>query len=448
MQLSLLTSLLSVASAKLGNSKYDDVDYEIQKFEDAVSPQVVVVSLFKPEAEVWHSKLKKTDLALTEKITIPGLSPLFPSVYCSSDYTLCNVITGEGEINAAATMTAFLSSAQFNLTETYFLVAGIAGIDPNQGTLGSAAFPRFTVQVANQYEIAPQEAPTNWTSPYWQYGTEEPFKEPQQWYGTEVFEINEALRDHAAKLAFSAELADSAAANKTRNLYNSSQAATLTPGILKCDSSTSDVYFTGTLLDEAFAHTTKVLTNGSATYCVTAQEDAAVLEAALRNAKFGLTDFARWVLLRTGSNFDRPPAVLGNDSVGFFNNNSTGGFEIALENQYIAGYPFVKDVLKNWNGTYKNGTDIPGQLPLSTPVGSINLTNSSSFQNITVSNYTLTNLSNATNGTISTNGSNLSNSTNGTYAPTNYIGDVFGTLGGKPDFGNSIGHDSLETDSL
>ncbi|KAH9895619.1 hypothetical protein C8Q73DRAFT_688738 [Cubamyces lactineus] len=36
-----------------------------------------------------------------------------------------------------------------------------------------------------------------------------------------------------------------------------------------CDTATSDVFWTGNLLDEAFENTEKLFTNGTATYCTT-----------------------------------------------------------------------------------------------------------------------------------------------------------------------------------
>ena len=40
-------------------------------------------------------------------------------------------------------------------------------------------------------------------------------------------------------------------------------AATKPPNVIKCDIATSDVYFSGTLLGEAFENTTSLFTNGS-----------------------------------------------------------------------------------------------------------------------------------------------------------------------------------------
>lgn len=96
----------------------------------------------------------------------------------------------------------------------------------------------------------------------------------------------------------------------------------------------------------------------------------------LRAALAGLVDFARIVLLRTASDFDRAPP--GVDPVYHLTEAPQGGFTPAIQNILLAGQPFVNDVVENWS-TYEPG--IP---------------------------------------------------------PTNYLGDIFGNLAylyGSPDFG-------------
>ena len=55
-------------------------------------------SMFSYEA-VWPEAL-----GLTENISIPGLSPLYPAVYCNPSGEICQFTTGEAEINAACTV--------------------------------------------------------------------------------------------------------------------------------------------------------------------------------------------------------------------------------------------------------------------------------------------------------------------------------------------------------
>jgi purine nucleoside permease len=180
-------------------------------------------------------------------------------------------------------------------------------------------------------------------------------------------------------------LSDSTEAKAYRAHYKGLEiAGSKPPSVVKCDAATSDVYYSGNLLGEAFENTTKLFTNGSGIYCSTAQEDNATLEALLRGASKGLIDFARIIVMRTASDFDRPYA--GEDAQYNLLYAPQGGFPIAIENIYNAGIEVVLGVVGNWAHTFEKG-----------------------------------------------------------IKPKNYIGDIFGTLGGTPDFGPASGPEGEAT---
>lgn len=208
-------------------------------------------------------------------------------------------------------MNALTFSGLFDFTKTYFMIAGIAGVSPKVATLGSVTFAKYAVSVEMQYEFDAREIPANFTTGYVPQGSTDPTEYPQSIYGTEVFEVNDNLRQLAIGFAKTAVLNDSADAMAYRANYASTkayEAGSQGPSVVGCDVATSDVYFSGTLLSEAFENTTKLFTNGSGVYCTTAQEDTATLEALLRGAIANLTDFSRIIVMRTASDFDRPYA--------------------------------------------------------------------------------------------------------------------------------------------
>ncbi|KAG7666148.1 uncharacterized protein J8A68_000306, partial [[Candida] subhashii] len=98
-------------------------------------PKAFVISMFELERDPW---LQSMDFV--QNITVPGLSPMYSTIHCTTNYTVCQITIGEGEINAAASMTALTLSPLFDLTKTYFLVAGIAGGEPQYTTLGGVTF--------------------------------------------------------------------------------------------------------------------------------------------------------------------------------------------------------------------------------------------------------------------------------------------------------------------
>lgn len=135
---------------------------DVAKRAAPIAPKVVIISMFEPEGAVWWG-IKEFNL-LAQNVTLPGLSPLFPEVHCTASGDVCQVITGESEINAASTISALVLSPKFNLTKSYFMVAGIAGVNPEVATLGSVTFAKYAVQVALQYEFDIRDLPDNFTT--------------------------------------------------------------------------------------------------------------------------------------------------------------------------------------------------------------------------------------------------------------------------------------------
>ena len=341
-----------------------------------VAPKVFIFSMFDPEAEIWWG-IPEFDI-LAKNITVTGFSPLFPDAHCTANGEICQLVTGEGEINAAVTIASLVASPQFDLTSTYFLIGGIAGVNPEVATVSAVTFARYAVQVALQYEFDASEIPDNFTTGYIPQGSTRPDQYPQSIYGTEVFEVNDALKKLAVGFARTATLNDSAEAVAYRAMYASTDglytAGTQAPSVIECDVATSDVYYSGKLLSEAFGNYTKLATNGTGVYCTTAQEDNATLEAMIRGAAAGLVDFSRIIIMRTASDMDRPyPGEAATTNLFWANQ---GAFEPAVQNIYLAGVKVVEGILGAWDTTFARGVNT-----------------------------------------------------------TNYVGDIFGTIGGTPDFG-------------
>jgi purine nucleoside permease len=107
-----------------------------------MAPKVVIISMFEPEEAAWLG-IPEFDVFAVNVTGIPGTSPIYPNVHCTSDYDICQFTVGEAEINAATSMSALVYSDKFDFTKTYFMVAGIAGINPEVGTLGSVTFAKY-----------------------------------------------------------------------------------------------------------------------------------------------------------------------------------------------------------------------------------------------------------------------------------------------------------------
>ncbi|KAJ7065026.1 purine nucleoside permease [Mycena amicta] len=338
-----------------------------------IQPKVLIITMFDSETNLWFNipEFNIVDCP----VSFPGLSPLYPSVHCTNDGSICLVTTGQAEINAASTMSAVVYSGYFNLTSTYFLIAGVAGVNPEVATIGAVTFARYAVQVGLQYELDSREIPAGFSTGYFPQGSTGPAQLPAWYDGTEVFELNDALRQAVFEFSTTATLSDSAKAQAARALYSNASAGATGPRVVLCDTATSDTYWSGDLLGEAVESTMKLLTNGMGNYCTTQQEDNATLNVLLRAAVFHLVDFGRVIVMRSASDFDRP--YPGQTAVANLL-GPTPGFVPSLNNLYLVGVRIIEGIIGEWDTKFAVGVKA-----------------------------------------------------------TNYIGDVFGSLGGDcvPDFG-------------
>jgi len=305
--------------------------------------KVVVISMFPPEAEPWIAPFQ-----LKEEIAVPGLSPDHPTIRCNAD-DVCLMTAGMGHANAAASTMALTLDPRFDLRRTYFLIAGIAGIDPARGTTGSATWARYLVDVGIAHEIDAREMPKGWNNGYLGIMTKGPGQKPKFEYRTEVAQLDEALLQRALALSKGVALEDSDKARSYRAKYRRAP-ANAPPQVLQCDTLGGDTWWHGHLLGQHARDWTKLLTDGKGTYCTTQQEDNATYNALERAAKAGKVDLKRLAVLRTASNFDRPyPGQTAYASLMASTNGASGGFGPATKNLAIVGGALVRDIVRRWN---------------------------------------------------------------------------------------------------
>lgn len=300
-----------------------------------LAPKVMVITMFGGEAKPWLSHLD-----LPTRVAVPGLSTDAPDVSCNDN--LCVMTTAMGYANAASSTMAVVLSDRFDLAKTHFIIAGIAGVDPANGTLGSAAWADYVVDAGLTHRIDNREAPADWKSEIVELGAKAPGEKPKWTAGTEVYRLNPALVAAAYEATKTVELADSDAAKAYRSAYTQA-AAKAAPKVMVCTSASGDTYWHGAIIAKQVAAHVALLTDGKADYCMTQMEDNATLTALKRGADAGRLDFARVAVLRTASNFDRPHA--GQTAAQSLAAKS-GGFGPATENAFRVGYAFARKLIK------------------------------------------------------------------------------------------------------
>jgi purine nucleoside permease len=305
--------------------------------------RVLVVTMFDTEPEDGHGEAFRwrEREGLDTAVAVPGLGPEFPLVHGRAD-GLWLLTTGMGEANAAASVAALALSGLFDLSQAYVLVAGIAGIDPAVGTVGSVVCADFAVHGGYAHELDAREMPASWPHGFVALGASAPGKPPELRVPGEVYELDAALRQAAAALGADVALADDPAVAALRAGYPG--AGGQGPEVLCGSSLTQSVFWSGDLLGARARNWVRDYTDRRGRYAVTQMEDNAILLALDRAAQAGLADFARVAVLRAGANFDRPAPGQAAESA--FTQDV--GWSLAAENVWRVGSRLANEITAGW----------------------------------------------------------------------------------------------------
>jgi purine nucleoside permease len=133
------------------------------------------------------------------------------------------------------------------------------------------------------------------------------------------------------------------------------------PFILKGDTLSAGTYWHGKLLDEWANDWVQYHTGGKGVFVTTAMEDTGTLQSLTFLAKAGRADLNRVLVLRTGSNFDLPPAgVSAAENLARTKLGTYSAYIPALESAWRVGNTVVIELLRNWD-KYRQST--PGGKP-------------------------------------------------------------------------------------
>lgn len=261
------------------------------------------------------------------------------------------MVTGVGTAKAAASVMALGMDPRFDLTKAYWLVAGIAGVDPADASLGSAAWATYVVDGDLGHEIDAREIPAGWKTgfvplrkavPY-----EQPLREPNE---GEMYKLNVPLVDWAYGLTKNIELGDTPDLKQLRELMTGLPNAQRPPFVLKGDTLQSSTFWHGKLLNEWANDWVIYHTKGAANYVTTAMEDTGTLQSLHFLAKAGRVDVNRVLVLRTASNFDsQRPQISAAESLAENKAGGYAGFIPSVESAWKVGSTVVRELLRNWS---------------------------------------------------------------------------------------------------
>lgn len=258
------------------------------------------------------------------------------------------IVTGQGTAHAAATIMALGLDPRFDLTHAYWLIAGIAGGNPERVSLGSAAWASWIVDSDLGYEIDPREIPPGWMTGKLPLRKQTPFEPPATPLPGQLFETNHSLTQWAYELTKNTPLADSDHLKEIRSHFDGA-AAHNPPSVSLGDEVSGSVYWHGKLMDQWANRWMDYFTNGQGRFATTAMEDTGSLLSLEFLAKAGKVDGSRVLVLRTVSNYDQQPQGLdAAQSLASQRIGQYGAYLPSLEAAYAVGHTVVAELIKNW----------------------------------------------------------------------------------------------------
>lgn len=271
----------------------------------ALPVRVVVVTMFETEDNLGELHLWKEKLPADTELPFPlGAEPL---AY-NADKQVLVVNTGIGTARAATTTTALGLDPRFDLSRAYWLVAGIAGANPNTAPLGSAVWAEWVVDGDLAFQIDGREIPQDWPTGYVPLFETRPYEEPmpEETLGV-AYRLNPDLVDWAVGLTKEVELPDPPELTAWRERFAGRPAAALPPQVMKGDTMSSSTFWHGDLFNDWAEDWVKYWTRDAGTFFTSAMEDTGTLAALTALDKAGRADIDRVLVLRTASNFTLGP---------------------------------------------------------------------------------------------------------------------------------------------
>ncbi|SFS20884.1 Purine nucleoside permease [Granulicella pectinivorans] len=265
------------------------------------------------------------------------------------------LLTGMGTAKATASVMALGLDPRFDLSHAYWLVAGIAGIDPHVGSLGSAVWADYLVDGDLGHEIDAREIPPNWPTGHVPLRKSTPYEEPRTDDNGAAFPLNSTLTNWAFNLTKDTKLPDTAEIAERRKAYLPEDAdapAHRPPFVLRGDVLSGQNFWHGKLMSQWAHDWVAYQTDGKGHYAACGMEDTGTMQSLTWLARAGKVDLNRVMVLRTASNYDQQRAgITAAESLAETKITKYGAFMPSLDSAYRVGHVVVDALVVNWAQT-------------------------------------------------------------------------------------------------
>lgn len=278
-------------------------------------------------------------------------------VYSNTDGTVLALTAGVGTANTAISVTALGMCGQFDLRRAYWLISGIAGVNPHNCSLGSVVWADWCVDGDLAFEIDSRDTPGEWPIGIIPLGAREPFGAStlnSGYFGRpyQVFALNSRLVDMAHAATRHLQLTDSEAMAGARAQYKGFAQALKPPSVMRGDVLAATRFWHGPRHNAWAEQWVRHWTGEKGRFVACSMEDTGTLLALTHLDRLKLADYQRVMLLRSASNHTTPPPGMGvmDSLMGDAPDGEANlpGYIPALENAYLAGSTMIDTIQKNW----------------------------------------------------------------------------------------------------
>jgi purine nucleoside permease len=320
-----------------------------------IEVKVVVVTMFEigadsgdtaGEFQLWHERQK-----LNERLPFAHHHDLF----LNRESGVLALVTGIGTANSASAVMELGMDPRFDLSHAYWLVAGIAGVDPADASIGSAAWAEYLVDGDLAHEIDAREMPPDWPTGYFARGTKKPYDPKKPEPTGEMFRLNPALTEWAYQLTRRVELSDDPSIQRERAKFSEFPNAMKPPFVLKGDNLAGMTFWHGKILNEWADRWVAYWTEGQGNFVTSAMEDTGTYQSLTYLHPTGKVNKNRVMVLRTASNYTMQPAGMSAADHLLQENEGYAGLQASVEAAYRVGSVVVNEIVSKWT-TYKDHT--------------------------------------------------------------------------------------------
>ncbi|MBS1804326.1 MAG: purine nucleoside permease [Acidobacteria bacterium] len=279
------------------------------------------------------------------------------------------ILTGSGTAHAAATVMAVGLDPRFDFSRAFWIVAGIAGGNPNCISLGSAAWARYVVDGDLGYEIDSREIPRDWSTGYIPLRKTRPFEPPATPPDGQAYELDASLTQWAFSISRNTSLPDSDTLKAARSSFDGA-AAQRPPFVAIGDTISSSTFWHGKLNDAWANEWISYFTGGKGQFNTTGMEDTGTLQSLKFLAAVRRADWHRILVLRSVSNYDQQPrGMTAAESLAHQRIGTYSAYLPALEGAYRVGHAVAEVLLHQWpkNPVASSGTHPTTQETLAKP---------------------------------------------------------------------------------